>query len=417
MPNFSIEPQKNYQFLAENCDVKRNALFCLEGGMRSGKSYDISIFLFQVCMQIPYFYDEVTGLRMPLQSISVYGETWESLKGKAYKDFQEVLKMMGVFFKIPHNKTEHTFTINKVVVQFVGMDKESKAQGATSDIVWINEPVPGFSHAAFIQLKSRARWFTVMDWNPSVPDGMHWCYDVAARKDTKYIKTTILDNKYAPAQTRKEVLSWNPTPENIENGTANERLWQIFGQGMRAAQTGLVYSNGNFIEVESRPDVSQLQLVGYGLDFGFSDDPCAIIALYKFRGQLRGVRPRFYAETIIYETGLQNADIAKRLKESKYYRREYVVCDSAQPKDIEDLYRNHGLLTDGANKSSGSVKTGINALKGVDLLVLRTDPINKERFLYSYKKKHGSDEYTTEIKKGNDHALDALRYCYTELCM
>lgn len=406
----------NFNRLNESIRRDKTSVLCLEGGGRSGKTRDICSFLVTLAVLGTEYIDISTGQEHPIKSVFVVGETLASLKLRAIKDFTDHLKDYDCYEVSSHRKSDPiSYTIRDTTFFFMGADDPEKFKGPTCDIAWINEPVPFFNKTAFEYIKQRAGWFVVMDWNPVLPDGAHWCYDVADRAESILIKSTILTNPLAPAGSKHTILGYEPTPENIQNGTANERLWKIFGLGVRAVFEGLVYQT-NWHPISERPAPNELQLVGYGLDFGYSNDQTAMVAIYKYRTKLKGVRPAIFIKTILYEVGLFNSDIASRLAEnSEFIKSRYVVCDIA-PKDIDELRVKHKLNTIPARKGAGSRLAGVAKCNDFDLYCLKSDPINTERNTYSYIKKRGEDgKYTNEPSDGKDHALDAMRYGITTL--
>lgn len=414
MPTANFKTGYNFSKLDASVKVNKTSVLCLEGGGRSGKTRDICSFLITLATLGAKYVDQDTGQQRPIKSVFIVGETLASLKLRALKDFTDHLKDYDAYETKKHRKSDPiSYTVRNTTFFFMGADDPEKFKGPTCDIAWINEPVPFFSQTAFEYIKQRAGWFVVMDWNPVLPDGAHWCYDVADREESTLIKSTILQNPLAPSGSKHTILGYEPTPENTQRGTANERLWKIFGLGVRAVFEGLVYQN-NWHPLKRRPESNLLQLVGYANDFGYSNDPNALVAIYKYRIPLRGIRQAVFVQTLIYETGLFNSDISERINEmDSFNKSKYIVCDIA-PKDIDELRIKYRLKTISAKKGAGSIVSGIGKCNDFDIYCLESDPINKERNTYSYIKVKGVDgKYTNEPIDKDNHSLDAMRYGLT----
>ncbi len=143
----------------------------------------------------------------------------------------------------------------------------------------------------------------------------------------------------------------------------------------------------------------EARLERYGLDYGYSNDPTAIIAIYKYNGG-------FIWDEIAYRKGLSNkqiADILKNLPEA------LVVPDSAEPKSNDELI-SYGLNIMPAQKGKGSVNQGIQLVQSQRISVTkRSQNIKKEYMNYLWEVDRNSVVINTP-EGGFDHAMDAGRY-------
>ena len=146
------------------------------------------------------------------------------------------------------------------------------------------------------------------------------------------------------------------------------------------------------------PEIILWKLLGAGMDFGFTNDPTTMIAVYKYDGKL-------IFDEVLYRKGLRNSDIARLIKD---YRCE-IFADSAEPKSISDL-KSYGLRIKGADKGADSIRYGISLLQEQEFLVTSTS-INLINELKSYiwkKDKTGSG--TLKPIDAFNHCIDAMRY-------
>lgn len=145
----------------------------------------------------------------------------------------------------------------------------------------------------------------------------------------------------------------------------------------------------------------------YGMDFGFSVDPAAMVEIYQID------KNTIYINREIYENGLLPSKYIEKIKEkipeSILHRHKY-WCDAARPDSIAQL-KHDGLLCDAAPKQKGSVEAGIEYLQGLNIIVnpACTNMIY-ELHNYKYKTDKLTGEITTDIIDANNHLIDAIRY-------
>ena len=140
----------------------------------------------------------------------------------------------------------------------------------------------------------------------------------------------------------------------------------------------------------------------FGLDFGFSSDPCAVVKLHYDKAH-----KRIYVLDEIYERGLTNTALAPILKE--FVGNHYVTCDSAEPKSIKEL-QNMGVKALGAKKGPDSIMHGIQWLQGHEIIIdSKCQHLKNEFQLYQWRKdKDGNSLRVPEDK--NQHGIDGIRY-------
>jgi phage terminase large subunit len=143
-------------------------------------------------------------------------------------------------------------------------------------------------------------------------------------------------------------------------------------------------------------------LLAHGLDFGFTNDPSALIAVYKSGDNL-------YLDELIYQTGMTNSDISNRFKDLNLDRRGEIYADSAEPKSIEELHR-MGWNVKPTQKGSDSVNVGIDMLKRHRIFITpRSKNLEKELQNYKWVEDKNGNLLNKPIDAFN-HAIDAVRY-------
>jgi len=364
---------------------KKYKIILHEGGSRSSKTW--SIFQFFLGKAIAGECITVTIVRDKL--------TW--IKSTLLKDFQEIVKLMelDVLPDVNINRPEQTYYINGSEFAFYGLDYAEKLHGRTQDWFWGNEAME-IAKKHFDQLEMRTKIGGILDYNPY--DDMHWVFDLQKRPDVTTIKSTMLDNPFLPESIRTKIKSYEPTENNIAQGTADEFMWQVYGLGNKARLQGTIFNSWDI--VETIPE--DAKLLGMGLDFGYTNDPTALVELYKYNNEI-------YFNELIYETGMLNSDIAQRMKDLDVNGYTDIYADSSEPKSIEEI-RRHGFNIRGVDKGSDSINYGIDIMKSYKMHITRKSD-NMEMELRRYK--WAEDRVGKILNKPVDafnHCIDAGRY-------
>ena len=311
-----------------------------------------------------------------------------NLDGTVVRDFEDILKAEGWYNLVNHNKTKKQYRVGKRLVEFIGADDEQKLRGAKRNILYCNEANELEYKQEFFQLLMRTENKIFIDFNPD--DEQVWINQEIEIKrsnevgDVEVIVSNYKNNSFLPKSLIKEIEYLKQT---------DKEFWKIYGLGEYGNISGLIYENVKY--VDRMPDA---KLVAYGLDFGYSLDPAACLAVYKRDKDL-------YLKEIIYEKGLTNQDLAERIK--PIVNRDEVICDSAEPKSIEELYR-LGINAKPAVKGRDSILNGIDILKRYNINVVNSSNLKREFRTYKW----ATDKNGNSLQKpiGLDHLMDALRY-------
>jgi phage terminase large subunit len=350
-----------------------------KGGTRSGKTYAVMQLLLVIA----------TTLK---RSISVVSESLPHLKRGALKDFREILEKEGLIEGRGYNenKTDNIFTFpNGSVVEFFSVDNWGKVKGSRRDILFINE-CNRIDYETYRQLAVRTTETIFLDWNP---DNEFWYEEnIAHREGTAEIHSTYLDNPYLDKAQIAE----------IESNRHNEQWWRVYGLGLTGHIEGTIYRP--FIQIDELPEARSRMQHYYGLDFGYSNDPTALIDIY-----IDQAAKKIYVDEIIYESGLLNSDIARRMEDAGISRTTEIFADAAEPKSIDELgYKQYRYNVKPAYKKD--LLSQIQFLQQYEIYVTsRSLNIIKESRMYRWKEDKEGRSVNEPIDAFN-HALDALRY-------
>ena len=356
----------------------KTRITCLQGGTRSSKTYSLCQLFIVKCL-------EETG-----KVFTICRKTLPALKGTAYRDVLNILKELELYSEENHNKSELSYTLNGNLIEFISVDQPQKIRGRKRDYLWLNE-ANEFDFESWVQLSLRCTGKIYLDYNPSDP--YSWIYDkVITRDDCTFLKSTYLANPFLDEDTIAEI-------ERLKD--IDPDYWRVYGLGEIGTVQTMIFRNFQLVD-----DV-QGRLIGFGLDFGFTNSPSAMIAVYQRDDSL-------YLKEMIYEKRLTNTDLANKIKELGVNRQDEIVCDSAEPKAIEELYRS-GFNVKAAKKGAG-IHLGIDIMRRYKLNITK-DSLNaiKEFRGYKWATDKNGDVLNTPVKV-NDHLVDAVRYlCLNKL--
>ena len=373
-----------------------------EGSSRSTKTYSVCQYLIDRCLRgNPWFRE---GLRITIARKKL---TW--LKATAMVDFYDILKNIYCVYN-PDDERDSgcTYTLNGCTFSFIGLDEAQKVHGRKQDIAWINEAME-LDAKEYKQLAIRTTEQVILDYNPSMEQ--HWIYDqVIPRNDCTFIKSTYKDNPFLPQTLVEEIERLEPTPTNIAQGTADEVAWKIYGLGERASHKGLIFSSMEICK--SLPPRDEWQKRFYGMDFGYTNDPTALVEVVYAHGNL-------YLKQLIYKRGLTNVgtnSIDQYMKDMGMDKSSVIWADSAEPKSIAELNNAGWLLMRGADKGPDSIKVGIDTINRYKCFITEESiDLIKEKNNYKWREDTTGRISNVPIDNWN-HALDAVRYaCIMEM--
>ncbi len=346
-----------------------------QGGTRSGKTYNILIWII-------FYY----ALQNTNKTITICRKTFPALRTSAMRDFFDILKSYGLYNESFHNKSSGEYRLKNNLVEFISLDQPQKVRGRKRDLLFINEANELFWED-WQQLVFRTAGRIIIDYNPS--DEFHWIYEkVKTRNDAEFYITTYKDNPFLPDTIIDEIERLKETDENY---------WRVYGLGQVGKSVSTIF---DIALCDTIP--SYAKHIGYGMDFGYTNDPTTLIAVYLFDTEM-------YIKELIYRTGMTNRDISQDLNRLQIGRREEIYADSAEPKSIDEIYR-MGWNIKPATKGRDSINIGIDMLKRYKLFVTK-DSTNtiKEFRNYKWKEDKNGNILNTPVDLFN-HSIDATRY-------
>ncbi len=358
----------------------QNRIRIIQGGTSASKT--ISILLYLIAM--------AQSDKKPTLT-SVVSESFPHLRRGCIRDFLMIMQQHHYFKDDRWNKSESTYTFETgSQIEFFSADQPDKLRGARRDRLFLNE-ANNVPFDAFEQLEVRTKEFIYIDYNPTTE---FWALtDVKGKRDdVDFIILTYKDNEALS----KEIV------ESIEQRQNRKGWWQVYGLGQLGDVEGKIYKDWAIIDAVPH----EARLERYGMDFGYSNDPSAIVAIYRYNGG-------FIFDEIMYKKGQSNKQIADTILNTE--QEVLVVADSAEPKSIDEI-KIYGVNILPAVKGAGSISNGIAYVQSQRISVTkRSVNLIAEYRNYLWKVDPKNGRILNVPEGGFDHALDAIRYGMTSM--
>jgi len=345
-----------------------------QGGMASGKTYNIIDCIMLYCANNAGIVATITSANFP------------SLRRGAIRDCQNIWANSGIYKQMyPKAPTINGVRcVNGSVIEFCSFYNREVAKGAKRDLLFINEAT-AFSYEIAFELINRTKGKVFIDFNPNTRFWVHEKFEGV--KDAIFIYSTHKANDFLPKKMHEAIELLRKT---------DPQRYRVYGLGECGAVDGLVYKD--WAQIEELPEDFKQRT--YGLDFGFTNDPTALV-------EIRYVNGSIYLDELCYERNLLNNNIADILRQLP--KGDPIMADSAEMKSIAEIRRQNVPNIFPAVKGAGSILQGIDLVKSMKIYVTkRSENLKSELLNYRWTK----DKLDHNINKpvGPDHLLDAVRY-------
>lgn len=358
-----------------------NRIKVIRGGTSAGKTFGI----------IPILIDK--AIKNPNLEISIVSESIPHLRRGALKDFLKIMMMLNRYRDSQFNKStlKYNFT-NGSYIEFFSTDMPDKLRGARRTDLYINE-CNNIPFDAYQQLMVRTSDQIWLDYNPT---SSFWVdREVLNGEDIDFITLTYKDNEALPDTIVKEI---ELAKEKAKKSTYWKNWWKVYGLGQLGSLEGVCIPDWKETQLPT-----EARILCYGMDFGYSNDPTSVVAMYKYNDS-------YIFDEIIYKKGLLNRDISNLLK--TYDVDDIVYADSAEPKSIAEL-NHYGHIVYPVKKGRDSINYGLNLINQNKIFITsRSKNLINELRNYVWM----SDKQGNVLNKPIDaynHAIDALRYAIT----
>ena len=361
----------------------------VDGGTGAGKTYDIMTEIIGYCESFPNII------------FTVVGKSHKHLERGCIRDLKSVMNETGRWNQTRWNETKSIYTFpNSSILEFISAD-DMDAHGPKRDGLFVNE-ANSMKWSVFDQLATRTRDIVIIDFNPSYK---FWAHEELLegrfKERTAHVTLTYKDNEALSEEEIRNIEDHKP-----KAGEEPSNWWIVYGLGQLGSLEGNVYQGWE--EKDEDYIVENGRLVRYGLDFGFSNDESALVAIYDMGENRLGVVEK------VFEKGVLNSQYAQKFNVAQVEPSVLIVADSARPEAIAEI-RSNGFRIVGADKNAGSVLRGIERVSEKQIYYYGEN-LKREYLSYAWRKKR-SGEILDEPQDGNDHLLDALRYAVDDLAV
>ena len=231
----------------------------IQGGASASKTFSIMILLISYAESYPN------------SLITVAGMTYNHLATGTIRDMKKILEETNRWEAERYNKTEKIYYFpNGSQIEFLSVDNMT-SRGPRRDVLFVNE-ANGLNYETFDQLATRTRDFVILDYNPSAK---FWAHEELVEKKqdkTSFLCLTYLDNEALSVQERENIESRKP-----KAGEEPSNWWIVYGLGQIGSLEGNIYQG--WIAEKEMPEGFILKR--RGVDFGFSNDPTAVVDVYE----------------------------------------------------------------------------------------------------------------------------------------
>jgi len=326
----------------------------------------------------------------------VMSESYPHLEDGAIKDFKDIMIDRGYWKDTRWNATGHYYKFETgTILKFKSVDKLGKAHGPRRDGLFLNE-CNNIAYNIYDQLEVRTKDVVWGDWNPVT----EFWYDteIEGKIDHDFLRLTYLDCLDALP---KSIV------DSIESKKHKKNWWRVYGMGLKGEIEGKIFKNWEIVEEVPH----HARLVRYGLDFGFTNDPSSLVAVYYYDGG-------YILDEIAFRTGMMNRVIADLILEQDY--QALVIADSAEPKAIAEI-KERGIDIMGIAKTKGETKDktwtkwSIELVQDVKISVTkRSLNVIKEYRNYLWKVDRDG-KVLNEPEHEFSHSMDAVRYAMVSI--
>lgn len=341
------------------------------------------------------------------------------IRNSIYREITDRAEENGVLGQFDINDSQMVIKYGANTINAVGFKKSSGQQKAklkslANYTTVLIEEADEVEEADFMQLDDSLRTLkgdilVLLLLNPPAKD--HWIikrwFDLLLSEVKDFyipiLKEGIDDTLFI--HTNWEVNKENITPDvaiRYEGYrlTKPDHYWNMVKGYVPETVRGKIYSGWQ--QVDDIPFEARLER--YGLDFGYSNDPTAIVAVYYYNGG-------YILDEIAFQPELTNKNIADIFSNQP---KAVVIADSAEPKSIDEIRRSRITILP-ASKGPGSVNQGIQYVQQQKISVTRrSENIWNEYNNYSWFV-NKDDVTLNEPKPGYDHSMDAIRYAIASI--
>jgi len=352
----------------------------VQGGTSASKTYSILAILIN------------KALKEPNLEISVVSESIPHLRRGALKDFLKIMVWIERYKDEQFNKSTLTYRFhNGSYIEFFSADQPDKMRGARRNILYVNE-ANNIDFESYYQMAIRTSGIIYIDFNPTAEFWAH--KEVLQEKDSEFLKLTYLDNEALPESIVKEIEA---NREKAKKSKYWANWWKVYGLGEVGSLEGVILEDWQ--EINTVPN--EARLIGYGMDFGFSNSYTAVVGVYEWN-------ETYILDEVFYKRGVYPYQIYEAIKDEVGWER--IWADHARPDSIKEL-SDLGFRIKEAEKPRDATESFLDKMhRNTFFVSSRSENIKTELRNWVWAKDKTGESLNVPIKD-YDHAMDAVKYC------
>lgn len=332
-------------------------------------------------------------------------EFQNSIADSVHALLKDQMKIIGIEDEFDVQKTVIYHKVTGTQFIFKGI-AGSSAQSLKSlegcDICWVEEAqvVSEESWRILTPTIRKPESQIIISFNPDlIDDPTSQRFLVNTPPDSYKVLITYLDNPDCSEVTRADA-EWC----RITDIDAYNNIW--LGQFRKASDAQILKDKWQIMAFEPGEDWSGPY---YGLDFGFSTDPVAVVECWVYKACL-------FIRREVVSIKVELDDLPDFIKKMPGIRGHKIIADNSRPETISHLNR-HGLRVSPSLKWDGSLEDGIQKLRSFLKIYIHPDckETASEAKFYSYKVDRLTGEVLPVVVDKYNHCIDAIRYAIEKI--
>lgn len=353
----------------------------------------------------------MTIMQEPGHFVAAIRKVGATLKDSIFAEYADFFRRNNISVNI--NKTDKEISLpNGSRIRCFGLDDAEKLKSLKGATIVHFEEANECSEDDFDTVDAGlsptnypARVFLTHNPMPQIPGSMHWIQRrflqiehklgvavINKEANALVLRTWYKNNEWCPEATKKLLESYK---------TTNPEKYKLWALGEFTKLEGCVYNNWD--TVSCVPPEIEPESLGVGLDFGFSNDPCAAVRIWE-----RETTKELWVHELLYKTDLDNDMIYSELKENGVAEFDEVVADAASPDKISYLYRMGLQNIKPVKKTKGYKEDIAGRLQTYTIHVIEGDTdLIREISTYSWARDKNGKQLP-KLQDGDDHLMDAM---------
>lgn len=333
---------------------------------------------------------------------AVSAATYPVLKQGAMRDFENIMRDLGMWDKRYWNATERKYKMGEhgSFIEFIAVDQVGKAKTAKRDYMLINE-ADNIPWQIARTLMQRVKIKVIIEFNPTEEFWAH--EEILPQSDrvdffrSNFTHTLELERVHGIEIIPREIVR-----DLIAAKSSDPEYFKIYGLGVTGSKEGRIIKRINV--VTEMPPLDACKWQAFGIDYGYTNDPTVVLEVRFSQGEL-------WVDQVEHSVGVGTEKIGGYLERGGAIRRRTPIYpDSAENWGNAELQANGWRIMD-VDKRAGSVDYGIELINRYTVnITMQSKQVLKDFRNHKFKIDPKTGEYTNVPERKFKHSVDAVRY-------